>query len=53
MNGLDKLWLFVGAIAFVLLLQQPVVIWASDNSDLVMLDRAEQLYQQEQYPEER
>ena len=51
MNGLDKLWLFVGAIAFVLLLQQPVVIWASDNSDLVMLDRAEQLYQQEQYPE--
>ena len=51
MNKLDRLWLFVGAIALILLLQNPVVVLATNDLNAPILERAEQLYQQERYPE--
>ena len=50
MNGLNRLWLFMGAIALVLLLQQPVVV-SADRQKIESIEQAEQLYQQERYPE--
>ena len=47
MNKLNKI-LFIGAIALILLLQQPTIVSAT-NEGIQAIDRAEQLYQQDRY----
>ena len=52
MNLLNKLLLFVGAIALILFLQQPQIILAAGNQTIqVKEQQAEELYQHYQYPE--
>ena len=51
MSRLDRLWLFISAIALILLLQQPTVVSAIDRQDTQFIEQAEQLYQQERYSE--
>jgi CHAT domain-containing protein len=52
MNLLNKLLLFVGAIALILLLQQPQIIVAAEKQTIQAREQqAELLYQQNQYPE--
>ena len=57
---LDGLWLFIAAItlrvgcaiALILLLQQPTIVLATNNQNIQAIEQeAEQLYQQNQYPE--
>ena len=48
MNKLNKILLFIGAIALILLLQQPTIVSATDEG-IQAIDRAEQLYQQDRY----
>ena len=47
MNQFNRLLLFIGAIALIILLQQPTIVSATD--EIRAIDRAEQLYQQERY----
>lgn len=52
MSLLKKLLLFVGAIALILFLQQPQIILATGNQTIQAREqKAEQLYQDNQYPE--
>jgi CHAT domain-containing protein len=55
MNLLNKLLLFIGAIALIVLLQQPqIILAAGDQGEQAVQAReqqAEQLYQDNQYPE--
>ena len=51
MNRFMGLLLFIGAIALILLLQQPKVVSATDRQANLVSEQAEQLYQQERYPE--
>ena len=51
MSQFKKLSLFIGAIALVLCLQQPAKVTATDNRTSQTIEQAEQLYQQNQYPE--
>ena len=47
MNKFNRL-LFIGTIALILLLQQPIIVSAT-NEGIQAIDRAEQLYQQDRY----
>ena len=51
MNRLNKLLLFIGTIALILLLQQPTVVSAIDRQETEFIEQAEQFYQQERYSE--
>ncbi len=53
MNQLKRLFLFfISAIALILWLQQPTIVLATDNRAIQTIEQeAQQLYQQNQYPE--
>ena len=52
MKRINGLWLFLGTIALILWLQQPTIVLATDNQTISGLEqKAEQLYQQNRYPE--
>ena len=51
MSKLNRLLLFVSAIALILLLQHPLAALDTEEQTIQAVDRAEQLYQQDRYPE--
>ena len=51
MNRLNKILLFISAIALILLLQQPTIVSATDKVSVRAIERAEQLYRQDRYSE--
>ena len=52
MNKLNRLLLFLGAIALTLSIQQPKVVWANNNRSIQTIEQeAEKLYQQNRFSE--